>query len=222
MKYILVVLTAFSLIGMWACQKGDTYYYDYKKGEQLFEGSTYDYILTQKGNYDSLALVLERLPSLKQKLKTSDNNISLFAADNRSFALAITNLNIERRKNGLHPIFLEDVNIEVLDTLTHRYVFDALYPIKEFDTFLDGRSIFSTKYDYEMHALYKVLTSSGLVGGGQQQLMFSDVNESIYQRYWNSTNTTVVDFKTKSGIIHKLTSRHEFGFGKLTTYLATN
>ncbi|TJZ59734.1 hypothetical protein FAZ15_12585 [Sphingobacterium olei] len=222
MKYISFLLFTLGISGMLSCQKGDSHYYDYQKAEQLYNGSIYSYLINQKGTYDSLALVLERLPDLKEKLNQTNNDITLFAVNNRSFALAVENLNVARKQNGLPPLYLEDIKLDVLDTLAQRYVFDERYPVSDFESYLDGQSIFSTKYDYEMHVLYKVLTSSGLVNGGQQQLMFSDVNESIYQRYWNSTTTATVDFKTENGIIHTLTARHEFGFGKLTAYLSKN
>ncbi len=220
MKQITIWIFSLSLLAMYGCQKGDPYYYDYERSAQLYDGTIYEYLMEQKGTYDSLAVVLERLPDLKQKLNQSGSEITLFAVNNRSFELALENLNTERRQNGLLPLYLEDVDLAVLDTLTNRYVFDELYPISGFEFYLDGLSIYSTKYGYEMHAFYKVLTSSGLAGGGQQQLMFSDVNESIYQRYWNSTTTATVDFRTKNGIIHTLTARHDFGFGKLTSYLS--
>ena len=69
-----------------------------------------------------------------------------------------------------------------------------------------------------MHVFYMLLSSSGLEQGGRQQLVFSDVNNSIYQRYWNSTTTETVNFNTQNGVIHTLTARHEFAFGKLVSY----
>lgn len=203
-----------------SCEKGDDYYYNYQKSDQFYDGSIYNYLMEQGGTYDSLAFVLERLPALKEKLNQTDRKITFFALNNRSFEIALENLNFQREINGLNKIYLEDIDLAVLDTLAHRYVFDEELPVAGFSTYQDGRSVFSAKYDYEMHVLYEVLTASGLVDGGQQQLTFSDVNGSIYERYWNSTVTATVDFKTKNGVIHTLAPRHEFGFGKLTTYLS--
>ncbi|WP_144036620.1 hypothetical protein [Sphingobacterium psychroaquaticum] len=221
MRYIYVLLCSIGLLCCAvSCEKGDDFYYNYQKEQQTYNGVIFDYIMNQKGTYDSLAIVLERLPDLKEKLKQTEQKVTFFAVNNRSFSLAINNLNMARKQNGLTPMYLEDIKLDVLDSLVYRYVFDEEYPIAAFESYLDGQSIISSKFDYEMHALYQVLTSSGLVGGGQQQLMFSDVNKSIYQRYWNSTTTESVDLKTKNGVVHTLTPRHEFGFGKFTTYLS--
>lgn len=215
-----LLLITISLLGMFSCQKGDTYYYDYQRGEQLYDGTIYEYLSRQKGTYDSLVLVLERLPELRNLLNHPDSSLTLFAVNNRSFELALKNLNIARTQNNLGPLYLEDLNLALLDTLSFHYVFDESYPVSVFESYLDGESIFCSKYNYEMHVLYRILSASGLVGVGQQQLQFSDMNESIYVRYWNITNTSSVNFNTKNGVIHTLTPGHEFGFGKLTTFLA--
>ncbi|MBE8712798.1 fasciclin domain-containing protein [Sphingobacterium hungaricum] len=222
MKYLSLVIVSISCFIFCSCNKGDSYYYDYQKSEQLYEGTIYSYLMGQRGTYDSLAVVLERLPDLKSVLNQSDSSVTFFAMNNRSFKLALENLNNARKVNGRSPIYLEDIDLAVLDTLSYRYLFNSEHPVSDFESYLDGQSIYSSKFNYEMHVVYKVLTSSGLVGGGQQQLMFSDTNGSIYQRYWNSTNTSTVDFMTRNGVIHTLDARHEFGFGKLLTYLSNN
>lgn len=221
-RYIIYIACFISVMLGVSCEKGDDYYYNYNTSAIKHEGSVYDFLVHQPGVYDSLALVLERLPQLKTYLDDSQSQLTFFAINNRSFALALTNLNIARNNNGLSNLYLEDIDLEILETLMYRYVFDGEYSVSVFKPYLDGISLYSAKYEYEMHVLYEVLTSSGLVGGGQQQLMFSDVNGSIYQRYWDSTTTSSVDMNTTNGIVHTLTPRHEFGFGKLTTLLATD
>lgn len=221
MKYLSLILISIGCVIFCSCNKGDSYYYDYQKSEQFYDGSIYSYLMQQPGTYDSLAVVLERLPDLKAMLNQTDSMVTFFAMNNRSFKLALENLNSARKINGLTPVYLADIELPVLDTLSFHYLFNGERPISNFETYLDGQSIYSSKYNYEMHVIYQVLTSSGLVGGGQQQLMFSDTNGSIYQRYWNSTTTSSVDFITKNGVLHILDARHEFGFGKLISYLST-
>ncbi|NGM61606.1 hypothetical protein G5B30_06710 [Sphingobacterium sp. SGG-5] len=220
MKYVTYTAFLISVLFAAGCQKGDSHYLDYNTSAIKYEGTVYDFLIHQPGVYDSLALVLERLPQLKAKLNNPQSHVTFFAANNRAFALALTNLNIARKNNGLKSLYLEDIDLGLLDELMYRYVFDEEKSVEDFKPYLDGVSVFSSKYGYEMHVLYQVLTSSGLVGGGQQQLMFSDVNGSIYQRYWDSTTTSSVDMYTTNGILHTLTPRHEFGFGKLTIYLS--
>ena len=222
MKNLLkIVLIFISIAITYSCQKGDSYYYDYEKKEQLYEGTIYDYLINQKGSYDSLAIVLERLPDLKDRLSNPDSTLTFFAINNRSFQLAIENLNTARKANKLDPIYLDELDYLALDSITNRYIFNSEYPVSMFEGFSDGQTIYSDKYGYSMQVLHSVLTSSGLVGGGQQQLTFSDRNNSNYHRYWNSTVTSNVDLRTQNGIIHTLSPRHEFGFGKFTTYLST-
>lgn len=220
MKRLLYIILCCSLFLSLSCEKGDDYYYGYETKEQLYNGTIYDYLMHQKGTYDSLAIVLERLPDLKERLDNPDSSLTFFAINNRSFALAIKNLNTARKSNNLPEIYLEDLDFLALDSITNRYIFPQELPVSNFEDFSDGKTIYSDKYNYSMQVLHTVLTSSGLVDGGQQQLTFSDRNNSNYIRYWNSTVTSNVDFKTKNGVIHTLSPRHEFGFGKFTTYLS--
>jgi len=221
-RYITYTTFFVCLLFTMSCEKGDDHYLNYNTSAIRHDGTMYDYLIHQPGVYDSLALVLERLPELKNYLNNEQSNMTLFAINNRSFELALTNLNLARKNNNLVPLYLEDIDRDLLEKLMYRYVFTDRQRVNDFRPFVDGMSVFSLKYDYEMHVLYQVLTSSGLVGGGQQQLMFSDVNESIYQRYWDSTVTSSVDLNTDNGIVHTLSPRHEFGFGKLTILLSGN
>lgn len=213
--YFLVVLISTSLF--FSCEKSNNYYSNFNSSEIKHNGTTYDFLVNQKGVYDSLILVLERLPRIKSLLSNPDSSCTFFAINNRSFALAISNLNSQRKKFGFSAVGLEDIKSDILDTLIDRYVFNEKLHVDYFVPYLDGKEVLSKKYHYKMHIKYDVLSSSGLVGGGQQELVFSDVNGSIYERYWNSTNTVVVDFNTLNGVIHTLVPRHEFGFGKLTS-----
>lgn len=221
MKKLLSIVLFMSILLAFSCKKGDNFYYDYKQNNQVYEGTIYQYLINQKGTYDSLAIVLERLQDLKAKLNNPDSALTFFAINNRSFAFALENLNTTRKSNSLEPIYLEDLDFLTLDSITYRYLFSQEYPVIEFEDFSDGKTIYCDKYNYSMQILYNVLPSSGLVGGGQQQLEFTDRNNSNYTRFWETTTTATVDLKTKNGIIHTLSPRHEFGFGKFTSYLST-
>ncbi|TJY61372.1 hypothetical protein FAZ19_21820 [Sphingobacterium alkalisoli] len=220
MKILILLISSVVLVT--SCEKSDDHYYDYQKTNITYDGTVYDYLIHQPGVYDSLVLMLERLPALKSKLNDPQNEVTFFAVNNRSFELAIANLNSTRMSAGLSPLYIEDFNLNVLDTLAYRYVFDQNIDIHGIRNYKDGQTFASSKYDYTMHTQYRVLTSSGIVGGGEQQIVFSDVNESIYKRYWQSTNTKSVDLQVTNGIFHTLSSQHDFGFGKLNKYFSTN
>lgn len=207
-------LLAMSLVG---CEKGDDHYYMYESSEIVFDGTIYEYLESQPQIYDSLLLVLDRVPDLRRKLNNPDSTLTLFAVSNRSFELALEGLNTTRGLTGRAPLYLEDVGLKDLDSMVNRYVIDKVFDTKELAPFIDGQVVTSTKYDYKMHIQYRVLNASGYVGGGQQQLIFSDTNNSIFQRYWQRINTSAVDIRTSNGIIHTLSAGHDFAFSKFTS-----
>lgn len=211
--FIFPLLVA-SLIG---CEKRDDYYYDYESSEVVYDGTIYQYLENQPGVFDSLLLVLDRVPDLRTRLGNEDVNMTFFAVSNRSFELAVDALNTTRAITGRSPLYLEDVGLVDLDSMINRYAFDEIYDTEQLAPFIDGQVVNSTKHDYTMHMQYRVLDASGFVGGGQQQLIFSDTNNSIFQRYWQRVNTSAVNIRTANGIIHVLSAGHDFGFSKFTS-----
>ena len=191
--------------------------YNYNTEAPVYEGTIYEYLKSQKGIYDSLLLVLDRLPDLRSKLQNSDSSYTLFAVTNRSFEIAVEGLNTTRSITGRPNLYLEDVGINDLDSMVNRYVITEVFDTDQLKPFIDGQVVTSTKHDYNMHIQYRVLDASGFVGGGQQQLIFSDTNNSIFQRYWQRVNTSVVNVRTRNGIIHILSAGHDFGFSKFTS-----
>lgn len=105
-RYITYAAFFLSVLCVIGCEKGDDYYLKYNTSAITHDGTVYDYLINQPGVYDSLVLVLERLPDLKTYLDNPNNDITFFAISNRSFELALTNLNIARRNNNLAPIDL--------------------------------------------------------------------------------------------------------------------
>lgn len=217
-KYLVVLLSI--MIGV-SCQKGDNYFSNYSSESKVYDGTIYDYLKNQKGTFDSLVLVLERLPDLRRKLQNEDSTLTLFAVNNRSFELAIKSLNTTRALTKKESLFLEDVGLVDLDSFTNRYVLDQTYNTSDIAPFIDGVTVVSTKNNYNMHIQYKVLNASGYYQGGEQQIIFSDTNRSIFQRYWQRINTISVNIKTKNGVIHILSPGHDFGFGKFTSKYST-
>jgi len=214
--YLMFVLSGI-LTGMASCKKGDTYYYDYKNETQTYDGTVLQYLEAQPGVFDSLVLVLDRLPHLRTSLNDAGRSLTLFAVTNRSFEIAVTAMNNARRLSGRPALYLEDIARHELDSLVSRYIFADLYDIAFLSPYEEGQTVESIGFDYEMNLQYNVTNASGLVRGGQQQILFSDVNRSIFQRYWKRVNTMSVDLRTRNGIIHVLSPSHDFGFNKLTT-----
>lgn len=209
----IIALAVFCLA---SCKKGNDYYYNYNDEASVYDGTILKYLESKPETYDSLLLVLDRFPSIRQALD-SDETFTLFAPTNRSFEIAVDALNTTRALTNKQPLYLEDVPSNDLDSLVSRYIFESELDIDELKPFIDGLNIDSYKYGYRMHAQYNVLSASGLINGGQQQIIFSDVNNSIFQRYWQNINTSAVNIKTKNGVIHVLASGHDFGFNKFTS-----
>lgn len=195
-----------------SCKK-QSEYYKYENKIQEFDGNAYDYILSQKNVYDSLLLVLDRLEPLKDTLR--NKNVTFFAVTNKSFDNAIKDLNIKRAISNKQPVYLKDIDILSLDTLMCRYIIKGSLKTDSVQKLVDGLFIPSLKYSYQMHTQYRRLNASGFVNGGQQQLVFTDPNESIFERYWESIPTNSVNISTKNSIIHVLAPDHNFGFNKL-------
>lgn len=205
------------MLAIASCKKGDDYYYDYAKEATVYEGTTYEYLLNQKGVFDSLVLVLNRLPKIEKLLNDKEQNITLFAMSNRSFQLGIEAMNANRTSIlGKEPLYLEDLELHELDSLTSRYIFEGKYDTEVLAPFIEGQLLESYQYGYEMHLQHEILDASGYVKGGEQQIQLSDVNNSIFDRYWNTINTKAVNIHTQNGVIHILSPNHDFGYGKLT------
>ncbi len=194
-----------------ACQK-DSVYYDYENTIKEFDGTALQYLQAQKNTFDSLLLVLNRLPALKDSLSTKD--VTVFAPTNQSFQAAIKNLNIERKAQGKTPLYLKDCDLAELDVLTTRYILRGTRTTDSYAPYADGLELKSIKYDYPMHVQYNKLNASGFVGGGPQAIIYSDPKGSIFEKNWENANTNAVNIKTKNAIVNILAPLHDYGFNE--------
>lgn len=214
-----LLTSVFSLVlvfSMVSCEKGNLYYEDYQNEIKTYDGNTYEYLESNKGVFDSLLLVLDRVFPLQDTLR--NKQITLFAPTNESFTIALQNLNTQRKLGNKKPVYLEDIDRFELDTLISKYIFDEIITTESIRYMKDGVYKYGVNQGYKMHVKYNVLNASGYVGGGQQQIIFTDPNYSIFERYWEKTTTNSVNIFTKNGVIHILTPSHDFGFGKLGDY----
>lgn len=194
-----------------ACKK-DSIYHDYENTVKEFDGTALQYIQSQKNTFDSLLIVLDRLPHLKDSLSTT--NVTLFAPTNQSFQAAIKNLNIERKSKGKSVMYLKDCDVAELDTLTTRYILRGARTTETYAPFADGLNLNSIKYGYPMHIQYNKLNASGFVGGGPQSIIYSDPKGSIFEKNWENASTNAVNIKTKNAIVNILAPLHDYGFNE--------
>jgi len=209
---ILVVVLCATVV---SCKKSDSDYYNYENNLKQFDGNALEYLESQKGIYDSLLLVLNRLPNLQDSLR--NQKVTLFAATNKSFQIAVESLNAVRKKLNKAPLYLADVDIEQLDTMTSKYILRGEIVTADFQRYVDGLIVKSINHDYSMHINYNKADASGFIEGGPGIIIFTDPKNSIFVRYWQSAPTNSVNIKTKNAIINVLSPGHDFGFADFVT-----
>lgn len=221
-KYLIPAIIFLSAIMLNACKKVDNSYVDFKPVAGNFSGNTLEYLKSYPpGIYDSLLLALQRVSRLADTL--SKEETTLFAVSNRSFTLALNNINQARKDSVplMTPLTMATIDSTVLDSFLCRYILQdkiVSADIKDLEDGLfyptvsySGRNGMDTTYNMQMQ--YARSNASGYVGGGPATVIFSDPKGSIFYRYWVRVNTITVDIKTKNGIVYLLPPGHDFGFG---------
>lgn len=212
-KLLQLPILLMALIGMTftACKK-DSEFYDYENTIKQFDGTVLQYLQAQPNTYDSLLLVLDRIPQLKDSL--TNNQVTFFAPTNTSFQVAIKNLNVVRKSQGKTPLYLKDCDILGLAVLTTRYMVRGSRTTDAYTAFADGSIYQTLLFSYPMHIQYDRLNASGFVSGGPQSIIFSDPKGSIFEKYWEKTNTNAINIKAKNGVINVLAPLHDYGFNE--------
>ncbi|WP_421940409.1 hypothetical protein [Pedobacter sp.] len=216
-KFLQLPIMLLALIGLTftACKK-DSEYYDYENKVKEFNGTVLQYLTAQPANtFDSLLLVINRLPDLKDTL--NNQSITFFAPTNASFQAAIKNLNILRKDQGKTPLYLKDCDVKELEILTSRYIIRGSRTTDSYAPFADGILFASVKYAYPMHIQYDKLNASGFVEGGPQSIIYSDPKNNIFEKYWQRSNTNAVNIKAKNGVINVLAPLHDYGFNEFVS-----
>lgn len=202
-------------IALWnaGCSKADKTYYDYKTTAGNYKGTILEYLKTQTGLYDSLLYVTSRVSGLNNLLQTGQ--VTLFAANNKSFELALSNINQARKDSfpSMPRISLSGLDSATLDTFMCRYIIPGLLFSDSLKGFTDGKLYPSYRYDYNMQLQYVSTNASGYLGGGPKTITFSDPRNSLFVRNWVRVNTLTVDITASNGVIHLLPPGHDVGFG---------
>jgi hypothetical protein len=183
-----------------------------------FNGTTYEYLKSKPGIYDSLLLVVDRLGDVSL---LKDSNVTLFAPTNQSFQVALTNLNNLYALSQKPAKSYGTISLVQLDTMMTQYIIKGSYPT---DSLLqqDGLSLRSVKFNYPMHAKVLRAPASGFIGGGPEYIEISDTKRSQFTRDWVNASTASINIKTTNGIVHVLTADHVFGFEDFISRLTFN
>lgn len=211
--FVIIVLFVVGSIGFYSCKKVDTTYRDYTNNLNVFNGNAVQYLQSQTNQYDSFLLAVNRIPGLTDTL--SGKAITLFALSNKSFSLALTNINKARADSfpKMPPVSLSTINRDALDSFLCRYIVRGKYVSTDLLTSSDGLLLSTVKYNYGMFGRFVSTNASGFLGGGPRQIKFSDTKHSIFERYWISVNTITTDIESSNAIINILPPGHDFGFG---------
>lgn len=227
---ILIGILAGIVLSSVSCKKESGYYTepDINPATPL---NTYDYLLSKPGVYDSLLLVIDQL-GMQSILR--DSSITLFAASNSSFEIAIKNLNDIRKSKGEDAVYLAEIasgktlipgligkakaDSAHLDTMASQYIIKGPYRSSDF-TVGDGQTIYSVRGDYPMHGKRLYADAQGLQNGGSEVLEFANTRRSVFIPNWSLSTTSSVNIETKNGMVHLLQPDHVFGFDEFVRRL---
>ncbi|KQM78554.1 hypothetical protein ASE74_13715 [Pedobacter sp. Leaf216] len=213
-KCSLLVLLAVIGIYLSGCKKSDSPYYDYTNTVQTFKGTAMDYLKSKPNTFDSLLVVLDRFPFLKDSL--TNQQVTLFAPVNENFAASVKYLNQYRKAEGRAPIYLRTGDPEQLLYMLTKYIIRGNKTADTYAATVDGISLNAIGFNYPMHIKAVKANASGFVGGGATTLEYSDMYGSTIQTNWVTTNTNAINIKTNNATINILTPLHNFGFDEFT------
>ncbi|WP_018627474.1 discoidin domain-containing protein [Niabella aurantiaca] len=224
-------LAGMTTILIQACKKRDSPYHNYQVAQtETYDGTVLQYLESQKGVYDSMVVVIRRYPELVSKL-SSPGNMTIFAIPNEAFEVAEKNFNLEQyRKDSPYLYFKPRTydlsrsdsgmfHYETLETLISRYIFDSVYSYEYLATSSSGFPV-SSVLGYTMNLKAIQQNAAGSLKDGPKAIELSDMNNSIFRRFWKSVNTSsIAAVQTSNALVHVLTQNHEFGFASFTQRL---
>lgn len=223
-KYVASMLVV-AVVFQTGCKK-EKGYYDVASVSATGTTNTYQYLKSKTNVYDSLLLLVDRLGIAKT---LSDSTVTVFAPQNSSFQIAITNLNAVRKAAGQTPIYLSQIaaggkgitnaklkakaiqDSTMIDTLVSRYIIRRKFVSKDF-AIGDGQFIYSVRGGYPMHGQRVYADAQGYQNGGSEIIQFSNTRRSLFTDRWQKALTSSVNIQTTNGIVHLLQPNHSFGF----------
>ncbi len=227
-NYFLSVLFILTLLNV-GCKKTDSPYYKTEISETVqFNGTVLQYLESQKGLYDSMVVVLKRYPNFQQLL-SSPGKLTVFAIPNAAFQVAVTTFNRERAKTDSVPLYFSPNNFNradsgmfdylALEQLIARYIFEGTYTYERLAESTNGFPTNSI-LGYEMNLKAQQENAVGAIKDGPKVIELSDMNNSIFRRFWKSALTSTIGaVQTSNALVHVLTQNHEFGFASFTDKL---
>ena len=212
-RILIVIVTAVLIVSSAGCKKTDKTYYNYTNTLGKFNGNALEYLRSQPGVYDSMLLVISRVTGIADTI--SNENLTIFAITNKSFSIAIQNINQARQDSipVMPPVSLSTLDSATLDTFFCRYLIPGQVLSDSLVNFTDGLVFPSVRYGYNMQMQFASTNASGFLNGGPKRIIFSDTRNSIFVRDWVRVNTATINIRTNNAIVNSLDPGHDFGFG---------
>lgn len=229
-RHFLLPVVILIVLGV-SCKK-DSPFHNYESTPTVvYEGNVIQYLESQKGLYDSMAMVLKRFPDLVAKLNSNDS-VTLFAIPNSAFELAVRNFNFYRQRVDSPKLYFAPnplnmnradsgmFHYQTLRELISRYVFDGTWDYERVKKSLNGIPVNS--FDgYQMNIKAMQESTVGVEGEGPKVLELSDMNYSVFRLYWKSITTSSISaVRAKNVLVHALSTDHEFGFASFIERLS--
>lgn len=201
------------LLAATSCKKTDDTFKNYTNTAGTFNGNALQYLQSQPGLYDSMLLVINRLGGIADTI--SNKPVTIFAINNRSFSIALENINQARRDAipSKPAVSFSSMDSAILDTFFCRYILKERVSSADIQSLTDGRLFVSTRYNYNMQLQLQRTNASGYENGGPSTIIFSDPKNSVFVRNWIRVPTITVDIRTSNATVHLLSPGHDFGFG---------
>lgn len=244
-----ILLGVLALIFFYACKDYESIAPNTSIEIEKYDGTLLEYLSDAENNrlrqkFDSMLVVINGIPGLKEQLEKEDEFYTVFAVPNVSFERAFVQLNDYRAQNKLggqlsfDDLLIEPFTVEhtieegskpiiiinkydyrsQVDSLFCRYIIPGEYTTDVIQKEKGGISIESFKNRYLMNLSCSYGSASGIVNEGARVFEFSDMNDSQLKEIWKTTNVVWQDIHTRNGVIHILTNEHNFSYGKFINY----
>lgn len=248
-----IIIGVLTFMFLSACRDYESVAYTPSVDMDEYDGTFLEYLSDEASHlfdqkYDSMLVIINAVPELKERLDKEGEYFTVFAVPNECFAHSFDQLNTYRAQKKLgERLSFDDLLIEPfsvydttyvninnkldtiittrnydyraqVDTLLCRYIFSGKYDTNEITKEEGGISLESYKYKYQMNVAYTRQSASGVVGEGIGHFTFSDMNNSQLKDLWKPTDVVWRDIYTRNAVIHLLTNQHSFGYDKFINY----
>lgn len=247
MSKFAIIIGVITIVFFSACRDYESVAYNPPVEVERYEGTFLEYLSDDANHlfnqkYDSMLVIINAVPGLKEQLEREDEYFTVFVVPDPCFDRSFEQLNTYRAQKKLGgKLSLDDLLIEPftvndttfvpinnrvdtvittrnydyrgqVDSLLCRYIFNGKYTTEEILKEAGDVSLESYKYKYQMNMTCTRQPATGVMGEGTKKLVFSDMSNSQLKEMWKSANVVWHDIYTRNAVVHLLTDQHSFGY----------